>query len=342
MNEVATPSRFDKLEAEIAKLPPVDLALVHHWAPGLYAREMRIPAGTALTGKIHKTEHVNMILAGDITVFDEQNGTKRIKAPYTFVSKPGARRAGYAHEDTVWICVHPTKETDLAKIEEEVIASSQEEVAEYQNSLKITRGRDIAAIYLIRNLVNNKIYVGSSRTVAYRWSNHRYFLKKNGHCNEILQRAWNKYGEDSFEFRVLEKLKDESLLIEQEQYWLDLLTPEYNILKVAGRTTGHKWSSESRAKLSASKTGKAQPKESVDRRAAKLRGRKPSEEVRIKLSVAQKLRRRKDWLKMGLTPELIASIKDRFLSGEKQKALSLETGFNIDYIKHICSGEIAL
>jgi hypothetical protein len=113
--------RFDQLEAEIAKLSPVEAPLVHYFSEGLYAREMTIPAGAMLTGKIHKTEHICVISKGDITFFDQNGGARRVKAPYTFVSKPGARRAGYAHEETVWTCFHVTPERDLEKLEELLI-----------------------------------------------------------------------------------------------------------------------------------------------------------------------------------------------------------------------------
>ncbi len=118
---VQAPSRFDELEAKIATLPPLQAEPVHYFSKGLYARELTIPAGAVLTGKIHRTEHICTISKGDITIYDEAFGEKRIKAPFTFVSKPGARRAGYAHEETVWTCYHVTEETDLAKLEAQLI-----------------------------------------------------------------------------------------------------------------------------------------------------------------------------------------------------------------------------
>ena len=118
---LAVATKFDELEARIATLPPVEAEVVHHFAPGVYAREMRLLPGTMLTGKIHKTEHLN-IVQGDITIFDELEGTgRRITGYACFTSKPGTRRAGFAHAATAWITIHPTKETDLAKIEDEVI-----------------------------------------------------------------------------------------------------------------------------------------------------------------------------------------------------------------------------
>jgi hypothetical protein len=121
MSTVATPCRFDELEAAIASLPPVDPEVVHHFSPGLYAREMRLVPGTVLTGKKHRGPCLNVV-QGDITVFDENTGEGRRIAGYAcFRSEGGTRRAGFAHAMTSWITFHPTNETDLEKIEAEVI-----------------------------------------------------------------------------------------------------------------------------------------------------------------------------------------------------------------------------
>ena len=93
----------------------------HYFAPGVYARELLIPQGATLTGKIHKTKHLNIVSKGKIMVAS-LDGQKIIEAPYVFVSEPGTKRAGYALEDTVWVTIHVTEETDVENIEEEVIA----------------------------------------------------------------------------------------------------------------------------------------------------------------------------------------------------------------------------
>lgn len=88
-------------------------------------------------------------------------------------------------------------------------------------------------IYRIKNLENGKCYYGSSKDIKKRWRTHKNQLKSNTHHNSILQRAWGKYGENSFLFEIVE-LCDESLLHETEQRYLDLY-PEYNIgLKSSG------------------------------------------------------------------------------------------------------------
>lgn len=92
-------------------------------------------------------------------------------------------------------------------------------------------------IYQIRNLINGKSYIGSSMRIKYRWKQHEFRLKKGNHHSYKLQRAWDKYGEDNFEFKIIEVVDDVDLLIEKEQYWMDkynVITNGYNVSPVAG------------------------------------------------------------------------------------------------------------
>lgn len=59
-------------------------------------------------------------------------------------------------------------------------------------------------IYKIENKVNGKVYVGQSKDIEKRWKEHKAMLKKNNHHSIKLQRAWNKYGADNFDFSVIE------------------------------------------------------------------------------------------------------------------------------------------
>lgn len=95
--------------------------VTHHFAPGAYGREIRMPAGLIVVGKIHKHAHVNVISQGYCVVFTEHEGMQELRAPCTFVSSPGTKRAVLVLEDTVWTTVHVTDKTDLAEIEREVI-----------------------------------------------------------------------------------------------------------------------------------------------------------------------------------------------------------------------------
>lgn len=108
-----------------------------------------------------------------------------------------------------------------------------------------------SGVYKITNLVNNKIYIGSSCKLKNRKREHFYGLKSNKHGNPRLQNSYNKYGEDNFSFEIIETCDLDSLLI-REQYYIDILDPFFNICKVAGSTLGVRPSEESKAKLRAS------------------------------------------------------------------------------------------
>lgn len=107
------------LEASMIDLPQVDCPVRHTFAPGLYAREMTIPKGVTAVGAIHKTRHITTISKGRILMMTDE-GIVEICAPYTGVSEAGIKRAAYALEDTIMTCYHPTDETDLDKLAEEL------------------------------------------------------------------------------------------------------------------------------------------------------------------------------------------------------------------------------
>ena len=109
--------------------------------------------------------------------------------------------------------------------------------------------RSKKGIYQILNIINQKCYIGSAIRFSSRFGVHRNTLRNNKHHSIILQRAWNKYGENSFIFNILEECDIEKL-IEREQYYIDLLKPEYNICKIAGSCLGIKFSAESSLKKS--------------------------------------------------------------------------------------------
>lgn len=104
-----------------------DCPLTHAFAPGAYGRQIFIPKETLVVGKIHKHAHLNFLMKGVVSVATEE-GPVRLEAPLMMVSKAGTKRVVYTHEDTVWATVHLTESTDLAQIEEEIIATSYEEL----------------------------------------------------------------------------------------------------------------------------------------------------------------------------------------------------------------------
>ena len=120
-------------ENQMRKMPGVKFGdldncpLKHRFADGVYVREIFIPKGMLIVGKIHRHSHPNFLMRGEVTVVTEGAGIERLKAPLSMISPAATKRVVYAHEDTVWITVHVTDDRDLDKIEEQVIAKSYDE-----------------------------------------------------------------------------------------------------------------------------------------------------------------------------------------------------------------------
>lgn len=138
-----------------------------------------------------------------------------------------------------------------------------------------------SGIYQIKNKITNKIYIGSAIKLSHRLWSHFRKLELGKHGNILLQRAFDKYGYNSFEVIILESCEKQNL-INREQYYLDTLKPEYNICKIAGSTLGQKmkphvkeklikslkekiYTEEERQKMSERRKGKKMPKEVVEK-----------------------------------------------------------------------------
>lgn len=117
----------------------IDVPIEHHFSDAVYAREMRLPAGALIIGKIHKKENLNILSQGEVSVMSI-DGVKRVKAPFTFVGSIGAKRVIFAHSDVVWTTIHGTSERDLEKIEENFIAKTIDEVLEFRKEEQIKLG----------------------------------------------------------------------------------------------------------------------------------------------------------------------------------------------------------
>jgi hypothetical protein len=113
--------QVDMLQAHLGKLPQLDCPVTNRFTPGLYIREIFMPKGSLIISKIHKTEHPFIVSKGHAAVWTEESGVVQIKAPHTGITKPGTRRILYIHEDCIWTTFHPTTETDVARIEEQII-----------------------------------------------------------------------------------------------------------------------------------------------------------------------------------------------------------------------------
>lgn len=92
---------------------------VKNWlAPGVYCREIHLPADSLVVGRIHRFDHMSIISKGRVTVFTEF-GEQQFSAGDSFISPAGTKRVVIAHEDTTWTTIHPNPddEQDIETLE---------------------------------------------------------------------------------------------------------------------------------------------------------------------------------------------------------------------------------
>lgn len=118
----SNPPGMDELEQSLGDRPSADIPVTHTFAPGIYIRQVTIPKNAMLTSMEHLTEHPFIISKGRISVTSETEGSVTYEAPHHGITKPGTRRALYAHEDTVWTTFHITDLTDPIAIGESILA----------------------------------------------------------------------------------------------------------------------------------------------------------------------------------------------------------------------------
>jgi hypothetical protein len=109
-------NKIQSLEQEFLRHPQVDCPVVHRFGPGLYIREVTLPAGALSIGHAQTTEHLNVMLTGRVSIVDENGKVKELVAPLTFVGQPG-RKVGYIHETVIWQNIYATTETNVEKLE---------------------------------------------------------------------------------------------------------------------------------------------------------------------------------------------------------------------------------
>ena len=130
-----TPSILDLVEARLLQIGGElrekggshDIAPVtHRFTPGLYIREILMPAGSIITSAVHKTEHPYVVSAGRCFVYlENEERWELIQAPHTGITKPGTRRLLIMVYDTIWTTFHVTDLTDVGEIEDEIIEKRQ-------------------------------------------------------------------------------------------------------------------------------------------------------------------------------------------------------------------------
>ncbi len=186
-----------------------------------------------------------------------------------------------------------------------------------------------SAIYAIIHLRSGRIYVGSAQDLVSRWDHHRCRLVLGAHVNRYLQHAWTKHGADAFEWRVLEDVPGQDLLI-REQWWMDRLAATkratgFNICPTAGSQAGKPVSQETRAKLSAAGKGKRHTPETK----ARISASKMGNPGRPAFGLNQR----------SLTEEMAASIKREMAAGVSGAAIARDRNIPLHTIGRLASGK---
>lgn len=121
VRDLASIDPVRRLQAALAQFEPRECPVGHLFSPGLYLRTIYMPADTFVVGKTHATEHPNILISGECTVWTAQDGVHRLVGPKAWVSGAGVKKVLYTHTDCVWMTAHVTESTDLVEIESQII-----------------------------------------------------------------------------------------------------------------------------------------------------------------------------------------------------------------------------
>ena len=191
--------------------------------------------------------------------------------------------------------------------------------AETEKSKILSDNKGKPAIYLWRDKKSGKIYIGSAVDLSKRMHSY-YSTAKLKKLDNIICRSLLHHGHEAFSLTIIEYIyisnltKEDArkLILEREQYYLDLLQPDYNILKIAGNSLGYKHTADSLAKMSEAQKGKNHP----------FHGKSHSEETKAKLSLA-KIGDKNPMSGRFHTNETKALMSGRFLTDETKALMSI-------------------
>jgi len=190
-------------------------------------------------------------------------------------------------------------------------------------------------IYKIKNLVNNKIYIGSSINIGKRWRDHKWYLKENKHHNSHLQSSYNKYGLENFEFIIELECDLNNLLIEEKRLIKEYCASDnkygYNVNDPEHIFLGKKHSEKTKKKLSLQKIGNKNPMYGKKGELHPNYGKKFSDEVRKKISdghMGQKGRKGEESPMSKLTEEDVINIREMY-KNKKMNQEELRKKYNV-------------
>lgn len=150
-NLLAPVDLTDQVEAKLLELPQVDCPVLHHFGPGVYIREVRMPAGSLILGHRHRNAHTNILVQGRLKFLNEGGEVVELVAPVVLTSNPG-RKLAYIMEDTVWQNVYATEEKDVEKLEAALLDKSdawlehKDRVFKLEESLRLEDRKDFQKV----------------------------------------------------------------------------------------------------------------------------------------------------------------------------------------------------
>lgn len=118
--------KYEQLAEVMLGMPQVSIPVKHTFGPGVYMREITIPAGTFALGHAHKHDCINIVVSGKASMLGDDGQAFIMEAPKTFVSKAFTQKFGYIIEDLTHITVHanPDEVRDLDQLEEMFLVES--------------------------------------------------------------------------------------------------------------------------------------------------------------------------------------------------------------------------
>jgi len=133
VREAAVRAKIDAITDMMLALPEQpDYVTTHTFAGGVYARQLAIPKGQLVIGAVHLTEHFNVMLSGDITLYTI-DGPRRVIAPAMFVSPAGTKKMVYTNEDSVWTNFHVATDADPEVIISRITAAKYSDFDKLMN-----------------------------------------------------------------------------------------------------------------------------------------------------------------------------------------------------------------
>lgn len=144
---------IDELALYITEnLPVIDLELKHTFVGGVYVREMFVPKGVLMVGKVHLTADPYALMSGSMRVLTAEGGTVTMTAPHTGITAVGVKKVGYVLEDSHWINYHALSNEEEEAIkngmgEDELVSMIEARILEEMEPLPDRDGKTIFEIY---------------------------------------------------------------------------------------------------------------------------------------------------------------------------------------------------